>query len=254
MNNKNKEINKKEITKIYLVTNCYNEPNSIYIGKTINSREKSHRMKFGNQIIYTYIDCIYSLDRKKWGPLESYWIEQFRQWGFKILNKNKGGSGPSCHTKETKMLLRTINEGRIMTQTHKQNIGKSLTGIPKPLGFGVKPDGFGEKVSKSHIGLLKPKPPGFGEKMSNINKGKKRNDNFKSFISNFLKGNKYRAKIVYQYDMEDNFIKEWESIKEITEKLGFAGSGISNCINNKQKTAYGYKWKNNKKEDLLRPL
>jgi hypothetical protein len=30
------------ITKIYLVENCYGDPNKVYIGKTINSRKKVH--------------------------------------------------------------------------------------------------------------------------------------------------------------------------------------------------------------------
>lgn len=81
------------ITKIYLVTNCYNNSNKVYIGKTISSREAAHRRTYGPNITYNYIDEIQSINRKDWEKLETYWIEQFRQWGFKIVNKRKKGGG-----------------------------------------------------------------------------------------------------------------------------------------------------------------
>lgn len=85
---------KGEITQIYLVKNCYNDPNKVYIGKSCGSRKSPHKKTFGTNIVYTYIDSINSLDKKDWKPLESYWIEQFRQWGFEVQNKNEGGGGP----------------------------------------------------------------------------------------------------------------------------------------------------------------
>ena len=73
------------ITYIYLVENCYGDPNKVYIGKTISPKHRynGHKRKFGKKIIYTIIDQIYSLDRKDWKPLETYWIQQFKAWGFK---------------------------------------------------------------------------------------------------------------------------------------------------------------------------
>ena len=47
------------MTKIYLVSNCLGDPNKIYIGKTINSRKKDHRITFGKQIIYEYLDSTF---------------------------------------------------------------------------------------------------------------------------------------------------------------------------------------------------
>ena len=77
-----------KMTYIYLVENCYGDPNKVYIGKTKNSRKGPHKRKYGKNISYTIIDEIYSLDHKKWKPLEAYWIEQFRQWGFELMNIN----------------------------------------------------------------------------------------------------------------------------------------------------------------------
>jgi hypothetical protein len=81
-------------TKIYLVTNCYNDLNKVYIGKTINSRKNPHQRTYGKDIIYTEIDEIYSTHKQDWEPLETYWIQQFIAWGFDVVNKRKiGGSG-----------------------------------------------------------------------------------------------------------------------------------------------------------------
>ena len=41
-----------------------------------------------------------------WKFWESYWIEQFRCWGFKLENKNNGGGGPSNYTEEQKQKMR----------------------------------------------------------------------------------------------------------------------------------------------------
>lgn len=57
---------------------------------------------------------------------------------------------------------------------------------------------------------------------------------------------KNRNKIkVRQYDLDDNFIKEFESMKEASKETGVSISNISQCINNKKKQGYscGYIWK-----------
>ncbi len=50
-------------------------------------------------------------------------------------------------------------------------------------------------------------------------------------------------KPVIQYNIQGNFIKEWSSISEISKELNKQGAAISECCNNKRKTAYKYKWK-----------
>ena len=59
-----------------------------------------------------------------------------------------------------------------------------------------------------------------------------------------------QAKPILQYDLEGNFIKEWESkglaakyLKEITGRKSNITSQIKDCILGKQKTALNYKWK-----------
>lgn len=53
-----------------------------------------------------------------------------------------------------------------------------------------------------------------------------------------------RKKKINQYDLENNFIKQWDCMNEAARAFGCKKSGsISNCCSGKNKTAYGYKWK-----------
>lgn len=48
---------------------------------------------------------------------------------------------------------------------------------------------------------------------------------------------------VIQYDLNDNFIKEWESSSDAMRKLGIDSSAIIKCCRNKLRKVGGYKWK-----------
>lgn len=224
-----KQDNVTKTIKIYLVTNCYNDPNKVYIGKTKNDREKNHQHKFGEQIEYCYIDEINSLDYKDWEPLETYWIEQFKAWGFKIMNKRKkGGSGPTIQSEETKLKISKALKGKIINEDTKQKMSKAHLG---------KKDSLETKIKKS----LSKSGKGFSQKhILNLKKGHLLKD--KSFYASneWLKNIK---KSVIQHDLEGNFIGEWSSIREASIKLNINESSISQQLSGKQKTAGGYIWK-----------
>jgi len=148
------------ITYIYLIENIDNNPNKVYIGKSksISSRKHKHKSTYGNNIVFTIIDETSSLSKYKWEPLESYWIEQFKQWGFEVMNKNKGGGGIEFRTEES------LN--RIIPKLYKQ---------------------------------------------------------------------------IIQYDMNLNYIREWESIVQAINETNI--TNIPNCLQLKNKSAGGYIWK-----------
>ena len=51
-------------------------------------------------------------------------------------------------------------------------------------------------------------------------------------------------KPVNQYNLQGNFIKRWDSIREAALSLGKkSGGDIINCCRYKNKTAYKYIWK-----------
>ncbi len=97
--------------------------------------------------------------------------------------------------------------------------------------------GGGPKSEETKQKMRKPKPVGFGINHSIKMKGKKRN---LSWIENLVKS---KQKPILQYDLEGNFIKEWESGKIVTNILKIDNGRISRCCKNKVKSAGGYIWK-----------
>ena len=203
------------MVKIYVL-----EKNGIpfYVGKAKDSirRKHAHKRTFGLDIQSYIIDEV-----EDWKFWESYWIEQFKQWGFKLENKNNGGGGPSSYTEEQKQKMRKSrikgtgdkisktlkirNHSQYYTQEVRDKISKGNK-IPKPFS----------NIHKQNIGIAKRK----------------------------------QAKIVLQCDLDGNVIKEWESkgqaalwIQEQTNKTSNLVSQIKDCILGRQKTAFGYKWK-----------
>lgn len=121
------------IISIYLIEGIENSPYKVYIGKTKNpnSRKAHHYQKYGKNITYSIIDTIDSLKREDWEPLESYWIEQFKQWGFKVLNKNNGGGGPIYKTLKSRQKQSISLKGRSKPLNHGYNVSKANKGKPK---------------------------------------------------------------------------------------------------------------------------
>jgi len=231
---KNKKMKKQDngTTKIYLVTNCNNDPLSVYIGKTKNKgniRRSSHKRTYGLQIEFTVIDEIKSTDKNDWKPLETYWIQQFRVWGFKVLNQNNGGGGPLIYNEESKIKMR-----------------KPRINFPKGENHGS----FGKGKSQEHINNMCT-----DERAKNISKARTGKHYPKASISarnkkmpplseeqKLIFGKRFEKKIL-QFDKQGNFIKEWDSLKQAGLFLGKNPSAISQVCNGKQKTAYGYIWK-----------
>lgn len=121
------------MTKIYIVTNIDDNPYTVYVGKTsINTRKSGHKLKFGKHINFEYIDEIQSEDKKDWKPLESYWIDQFKAWGYNVLNKNEGGGGLKNHTQEVKDRMSQSRKGLVKSKDWIDNISKANKGLVLP--------------------------------------------------------------------------------------------------------------------------
>jgi len=126
--------------------------------------------------------------------------------------------------------------GKQKTKIHPYKIGSreyemlklkyinKIKNIPKPTGFNK-----GRKITwGAKIGIAlkgKAKPTGF-----NQNNPK-------------LKGRVINNKKVCQYDLQGNFIQEWESGREIWRQLGIHYGSISSCCKGKTKTAGNYVWR-----------
>jgi hypothetical protein len=189
-----------------------------YIGKAKDTirRKHAHRRTYGLDIQSYIIDEV-----EDWKFWECYWIEQFKQWGFKLENKNNGGGGPSSYTEEQKQKMRKPRiegtGGKISKTLKERNHSQYYTQDVR------------DKISK---GNQTPKP------FSDTHK------------QNMGIAKRNQAKPVLQYDLSGNIIKEWESkgqaalwIKKQTGKTSNLTSQIKDCILGRQKTAFGFKWK-----------
>jgi len=95
------------------------------------------------------------------------------------------------------------------------------------------------KVEQKYLDLYKSYKRNVGYNLSNSSigpNGIKRTDLKKYNINN-------KSKIVYQYDLNGNFIKKWKSINSAAKELGFKKHGICNCCNGKLKQSYKYIWR-----------
>tara|TARA_R110000782_G_scaffold269665_1_gene368183 strand:- start:85 stop:786 length:702 start_codon:yes stop_codon:yes gene_type:complete len=229
----------KEITYIYLVTNCLGNTNNVYIGKTKNSRKSDHICTYGPDIEYGIIDQIESYDKNLWIPLESYWIEQLRQWGFNVLNKQMvGGSGVEFHTDETKLKMSLSKIGREIKwggKISKSNQGRKHTDETK---LKMSLSKIGKKYSdERNQKLRKPKTQEHKDNISKALKGKIKSKEYKDKIS------KIKSKPLLQFNKNGTFIKEWSSQTLAGEFLNKKPSAISEGCSGKRKTVYGFIWK-----------
>lgn len=110
-----KQCPHKYMTFIYLLEF---KNNTYYIGKTNNviRRIREHNKKSSLKFDYIILDEV-----ENWKFWESYWIEQFKQWGFILLNKNNGGGGPGFHTGESKKKISIRLSKRKITWNDKMS-------------------------------------------------------------------------------------------------------------------------------------
>ena len=62
------------------------------------------------------------------------------------------------------------------------------------------------------------------------------------FIENIENCSKDKRKSVLQFNLEGNFIKEWESQAEVSRQLGISQGNIGACCRNERKQAGGFRW------------
>ena len=63
--------------------------------------------------------------------------------------------------------------------------------------------------------------------------------------ANYGSRNKKIGKAISQYDLDSNFIRNWNCAYEVYKRIGFDSSCICKCLKGKTKTSYGYIWKYN---------
>ena len=212
---------------IYTIGNKKN--GKLYIGQTtrpIEERLRQHRKKSSGCSAISA-----AIQKYGWANFETYWyecpgedldeheelmIEVFETLSPKGYNL-KGGGGNGKHSDETKRKIGESHTGKKMSEESRRKIGESLTGEKNHMWGKCHSEESKQQMSESKI----------GEKNST-------------------------SKRVYQYDIDGTFIGSFGSCREAGRHLHKknGASNISECISGKRKTAYGFKWSYDKKDDL----
>ena len=196
-----------------------------YIGKSNNPvrRKHKHYTTYGTGVKLEIIDSCDN-DKQTWKSLESYWIDQFTQWGFKLENKNKGGGGPTNYNEESKQK---------MSKPRKEGTGLKISNTLK-----------NNNHSKYYTQVVKDK---MSKKLKGISK--KFTEEHKI---NLAKANlKSKGKIVECYTLSGDYMLSFSCLREAAEWLikdqpnisKNVAKQIKDCCNGRQKKCHGYFWK-----------
>lgn len=174
-------------------------------------------------------------------------------WGDKISKSNKGKPKKKAtqetkdkiskalknkykHSEEFKNNIKLFHIGRIfsdetklkMSESHKGKIITDETKLKMSLSRAnvVITDETKQKISNSMLGKKKTEEHKENMRLCRLNKPTK------------------KAIPVIQYDLEGNFIQEWDKIVDILNYFQKTknDSGITQCCKGRTKTAFGYKW------------
>jgi predicted DNA-binding protein YlxM (UPF0122 family) len=239
-------------TKQYLKQRLYS-----HIKESQTKGMKSHKISWIKSLLLKderpKIEVVDEVPESDWQFWKKYWIEQFKQWGFKLTNQTEGGQGGNGyeHTEEAKERMRKAKLGTSLPKEHRENISKSVKDKSKEV------PNYNKCHDKTHIinsDLLYQKY--IIENLS-LNKcanffNTSKHTIFRNITEKGFKKTKdvwehqlstRPKKLVLQYDINDNFIREWSSPVDIKNELGFNSANISSCCRGVVKSANGYKWK-----------
>jgi group I intron endonuclease len=219
--------------RIYLITNKIN--NKKYIGKTIKSlsirfynhcyASKNGSTTHFHKAIKKYgednfiIEELDMCDTNILGEKEIEWISKLNPEYNQTLGGDGGILGYS-HTEDTRKLLSLKRKGKFVG--HKNSFyNQTHTEEQK------------EKWSKMRKG--QPSPCGFA--------GKSHKEESKSKTSQTLKNNpKIKRTKVFQYDIEGNFLREFQSISDAAKFVETNPSNIKYTCEGKFNHCKGYRW------------
>lgn len=158
---------------------------------------------------------------------KSKWMNKCSQVSYKILFT---GTETECYNKEVELISK---------YKKKRNLVNSTIG-------GDKPPAINELSNDVYIQVVnKIKQARIGSKASEETK-QKMSESHKKNPPIWLKSkgsDNGRAFPVYQFDLQNNFIKEWACAKDAIIQLNLNKTAISDCLKKRQKTAGGFIWK-----------
>lgn len=227
--------------KVYMHKNQIN--GKVYIGQT----SKSLNRRWGNGKCYA--TCPYfnhaiekygwdnfdhlllndNLSKDEADELEKYYIQKYESYNPEHgYNISLGGSGLSGAIKYKDIYKYTL-DGYFVK--YYKDIAEILKENPNYDGSAIR-DAYNEKYAQAY-GFQWRKY--YKEKVEDVKEHK---------------ANIGRTKIVYQYDLNGVFLRQYNDVKDASESTGFARSGISKACNGHQQIFEGFQWSFNYMEKM----
>jgi group I intron endonuclease len=236
-----------------------------YIGKSnnprrrlyqhINDKSNLHKFNWLNSIIKRgskpIIEIIEKVSVDVWQEREIYWIAKFKEDGFDLINLTLGGDGGNGmrHTEESKQSMRKSKLGIPLSEEHRKSISEAvkLKAQESPnynrSGKNLKQPIDRDLLYQLYI-IENISIPEIAEKLDCSEK--KVWDNLQDYV---IKKDKriwkkqcasQPTKVVLQYDLEGNLIKEWPSAVSVYKKLKIKPE---RCCQGRMKTCKGFIWR-----------
>lgn len=196
------------------------------------------------------IDVIDIVDIEDWIFWETYWIAQMKQWGFNLVNYTDGGDGCSFANqtsfKKGEGGKRVIGYNKEGDKCYDFESGRQASVYFNSHHGSVWNVCIGNrKTHKGHTWFyyddIKDKTD---EELKLLIKERFTKDR-KPNSGSFKKGQKgIRAKKVLMYDLDWNYIREFESAKDTAKHLGFTAGCVQRaCTESKKNQCKNYKFK-----------
>jgi group I intron endonuclease len=244
------------MNKIFIYT--LTDPNTKqvrYVGKTgdiktrferhINESKNStlsHKKAWVNSLLNKnkepIIEVIDVVDINEWQFWETYWISQFKTWGFYLTNMTHGGDGFSCGSIPWN---KYISGYHIHSDEYKRDLSLKYSGTKNPC--------YGKKASEYTIELMKINHVGMSgknhnsitkEKISDKNSGsnngmygKKHNDDIINKIKEASTGENHSMSKLTDSDvilMRKYYIDKTYSRKELVKMFNISQSSVFNIV------------------------
>lgn len=167
------------MVKIYYKHRFDNIP--FYIGKTKKSKLEQRYTPYQGRGTEFDLELIDEVPDNEWRFWESYWISQFKVWGFQLENKNSGGGGLDNHSQEAKELIKQNNsKPKPLISKHKKNhpcysdptFSQKISEGKQKSGFRYS-DESKQKMRLAKLGIKTgPNTPEHAKKISDAKMGK----------------------------------------------------------------------------------
>jgi hypothetical protein len=233
-----------------------------YIGKSDNPkiRLESHLKdkKFNHKVnwirslsilkLKPIVEVVDEVAEDEWQFWEIHYISLFKSWGFKLTNSTLGGEGLSDPTGEIAKKISESLKGQVQSKETKQKRGDSLRDAYKQK---PRSKAFYDKIVKTRYisGGFMPSEES-KKKNSKTHKelykeGKVSEAFLKQAGRSMIGKENPASRTVMQYNMQGNFIKEWESARQAGNFLNKSACNISNGCKGKENynKVYGYIWR-----------